>query len=211
MTPKQKIKQQRQQRHAGEIKRVEFVLYSDSERDQEIFDHLESLPPGQRGEFIRRALYAAILGQQIAPEPEKRLVQTTTVQQQMELPEPAQPESSDTSASEQFNAIMRELVELRAVVEKGKTAEKRVQSVARSGPENNRQNDSEPAAIPDEKVIVSSGLDMSGPRRRAGSPPRISVPSAVIPEPAFSPEDSAMLLLNSIRGYGAQNLKRPGK
>lgn len=54
-------------------------------------------------------------------------------------------------------------------------------------------------AAPVAAASSSSGLDLR-PRRSAG-PPKVLVAS---PEPALSPEDSARMLVASIRGYGRQ-------
>lgn len=70
-----KHRKQRQRRRAGFVRRVEFVLL-DSDRDEEISHHLDSLEPGERSEFIRQAIYAA-MGQGNIPEKEPQPTQST--------------------------------------------------------------------------------------------------------------------------------------
>ncbi len=89
--PNHKTRHQRQQRRAGHVRRVEFVLNADSERDQAIHDFLTNLPHGEVGEFIRSAILEKI-NRQAAPVPEA------------------------PSAAEQFNTILAELAELRKAV-----------------------------------------------------------------------------------------------
>ena len=90
--PKHKTRHQRQQRHAGQVRRVEIVLSANNERDYAIHDFLEALPLGTVGEFIRTAIIEKIQREQEQPEPEA------------------------LSASAQFNAILSELVALRQAV-----------------------------------------------------------------------------------------------
>ncbi len=61
-----------------------------------------------------------------------------------------------------------------------------------------------PAGLPaaPEGPAPSGGLDMSRPRRSAG-PPRVMTDPRVS-EPALTPEDSARMLVASIRGYGTK-------
>lgn len=57
-------RKQRQRRKAGKVKRVEFVLHADNERDRAIFEHLSRLTQaGAASEFIKSVLYQAIVGQ----------------------------------------------------------------------------------------------------------------------------------------------------
>lgn len=86
------IRQQRQRRRAGIIRRVEFVLDADNDQHHDINDFLQSLPHGAAGEFIRQALLEKI-ARETAPEPETK------------------------PASEQFNEILAELSALREAVE----------------------------------------------------------------------------------------------
>lgn len=90
--PTHKTRHQRQQRRAGQVRRVEIVLSADNERDHDIHDFLDSLPRGAVGEFIRSAINEKIQREQAAPQPE--------------IP----------SASEQFNTILAELAALRRAV-----------------------------------------------------------------------------------------------
>jgi hypothetical protein len=90
--PHHKTRRQRQQRRAGEVKRVEIVLSADSARDRDIHDFLASLPRGAVSEFIK----AAIL--------EK-------MQRDNEHGTPEAP-----SAAAQFNTILAELAALRKAV-----------------------------------------------------------------------------------------------
>lgn len=69
MTPKAKTRNQRQRRRAGHVKRIEFVLDADSERDHDIADFLDSLPHGAASEFIRQAVMEKI-ERETMPEPE---------------------------------------------------------------------------------------------------------------------------------------------
>jgi hypothetical protein len=50
----------------------------------------------------------------------------------------------------------------------------------------------------------STGLDMNRPRKSIGRP---AVAHPAIPEPTLSPEDSARLLVASIRGYGRSQMQ----
>jgi hypothetical protein len=54
------------------------------------------------------------------------------------------------------------------------------------------------------RASPSGGLDMSRPRR-SGPPKAVHAPA--IAEPALSPEDSARLLVASIRGYGRSQMQ----
>jgi hypothetical protein len=90
-TPKQRTRKQRQRRRAGQVKRVEVVLNSESERDRAIFDYLAGLPARQVAEFIRQAV-AEKIARSTTPEPE--------------TPDPAQ----------QLNAILADLAELKKAV-----------------------------------------------------------------------------------------------
>ncbi len=58
----------------------------------------------------------------------------------------------------------------------------------------------------DSGALLPGGLDMSRPRR--GGPLRaVHATAPAIPEPALSPEDSARLLVSSIRGYGSSQMQ----
>jgi hypothetical protein len=61
---KHRTRRQRQQRRAGQVRRLEIVLSSDRADDLAIHQYLERLPRGEISAFIRTAILEAIDGQQ---------------------------------------------------------------------------------------------------------------------------------------------------
>jgi hypothetical protein len=187
MANRQKVRKQRQQRRAGLVRRMEVVLSAENERDHVINDYLNDLPRGAVGEFVRQAIYAAITGAVVT------------------VPEP-QPESN---AAQQFNAILAELAALReAVAQPAPLPE--LAEVAHEQPVTDRRRRMRVSASHTQTdpleseggVIAGNGIDMSRPRPRSG--PR-AAPPPTLPEvePPFDPEASALLLVQSIKGYGS--------
>jgi hypothetical protein len=184
MADRQKVRKQRQQRRAGLVRRVEVVLSADNERDHVINDYLDTLPRGAVGEFVRQAIYAAITGAVVT------------------VPEP-----QDSSAAQQFNAILAELAALREAVAQP-TPLPEMAKVAHEQPVTDRRrrmqvHEQSARSAPESErgMIAASGIDMSHPRPRSG--PR-AAPPPTLPEvePPFDPEASARLLVQSIKGYG---------
>lgn len=171
-------KRQPKQKTAGQtFRRFEFVLRNDSQRDQQISGYLDQLPRGQAAEFIRAALWAAMSAQQPDQYPPEPL--------QLALPEPAQPMTKDTSASDAFERLFKELAALRSAVE----------------------NQPGPVTAPPlpmlERVEASSGIDMSGPpRKRAPITGKASPAPQPASPPGISQQDAARELVRSIFSYG---------
>jgi hypothetical protein len=175
---KHKARHQRQQRRAGEVKRIEIVLSADNSRDHGLHDFLASLPRGAVSEFIKAAIQEKIQreGEQHTPEV--------------------------SSASEQFNTILAELAALRKAVTQPVYAQ-----VERSAPHT-------PGEAPSRNgPTVSSGLDMSAPRRKRDSAsPGAPIPKAPPPVPEELTEaqraDLARQLVNSINAFGQNRSER---
>lgn len=178
-----KTRRQRQRRRAGDVRRIEITLCADSERDHVINDYIcDELDRGAVSEFIKQAI-----SEKIARE-------------RNEQPE-IQP------ASQQFNAILAELAELREAVSASASAPAPTVSsgIDMDAPRPPRQTPLAPTESPE--TSVSSGIDMSGPRRRK---PRSTAPPTLPeqPEPEFDADAARVALLNSIMSFGRDTQSR---
>jgi hypothetical protein len=189
-------------RKTGKHAQISFRL--NRERDAELLARLAPFAEFyKQSDVIRLALYS-LFG--LEPPPELRdMLPPNSAPTQLEWPELAQPDTSDTSASEQFDQILRELAELKETV-----AAQTVVPVLASDPRQGVHStaldpgvDSGRAPTP----IPSSGLDMSPQRRRqTGRPPVVpGRPALVIDEPPFDPQDSTRRLVDSIMNFGREH------
>lgn len=194
MARKHIIRKQRQRRRAGAVRRIEIVLDMSDPEHATIAEYLDTLPRGETSEYVRQAVLTRMAAE-YAPEPEPV---SSDVQQ-------------DDSASAAFNAILAELVALRALVGAANAVTRQPEPVAVS--QNHQAATAPPPAATGAPgqgsspgVVESSGIDMSGPPRRratvASSPP----PTLPEIEPPFDPEATARLLVQSIMSYGKETV-----
>lgn len=149
----------------------------------------------KQSDVIRLALYH-LAGIQTPPDLQN-VLPPADAPRQLPLSEPAQPETADTSASEAFNAILAELAELRELV--GVAATRDPVPVDAGGHQDQPPVGDAPGVRP------SSGIDMSGPRRRKRPPRPATQPPPTLPEvddPPFDPEATARIFVESVKGYG---------
>lgn len=172
---KQTSVKQRRKRRAKHVKRVEFVLYADNDRDLAIYNHLVQLTRhNEASDFIKDALYRAIAGQGDQPS---------------------------ASGGPGNGAIMAELAELKAELKQ--ELRRRQLPAGEPRPIMHDSADqasaaSAPARDPDDKY---GGLDASP--RRAGKPKVMHTP-AEAPQPAtpaFDPQAARAALFASIHAY----------
>lgn len=176
---KQTSVKQRRKRRAKHVKRVEFVLYADNDRDLAIYNHLVQLTRhNEASDFIKDALYRAIAGQGDQP-----------------------------SGGPGNSAIMAELAELKAEL-KQELRRRQLPAMPPADPRPTMMHDSadqgSAASAPAPDDDKYGGLDMS--RRRRAGPPKVITPA---PTPAAAPVLDARAaraareqLLASIRSYG---------
>ena len=206
----QKTKQQRQRRRAGRVRRLEVTLSAESERDHEIADHLDSLPPGAASEFIRQAIAEKIQRETNSapaqPEAQPAPVSASTQIDQLfaeldhQRRESAQQiealyqELADEKhhASRQIETMIAELVELRQVMHQTATTT----ATAQTAPTPDR-----PPSLPESPATVqSSGIDINRPRPRPA--PRKTPPAPPVDNEPLSEQESirlAKILANSIK------------
>ncbi len=142
--PTHKTRHQRQQRRAGQVRRVEIVLSANNKRDHDIHDFLDSLPHGAVGEFIRAAIVEKIQREQDRSEPE--------------IP----------SASQQFNAILAELAALRQAVSQPAAAARNSQAAEQVAPP-----EQEPELMASSGLDMSRPRPRKTPARAPALPPTL--------------------------------------
>ena len=193
-----KTRHQRQQRRAGEVRRVEFVLSADVDRDFEIHDFLRTLPPGTAGEFIRQAIHEKMQRGQYTPTPAPTPVQSEAVAQLETL-------IQEVAAQRREIAQLREVVTAPVMVAADPAPmtdrRRRVETEARSA-----HTPTTAATMPSAELgeVSSSGIDMSRPRRRS---PVTSAPTPAVETPTPELDERAQLaltreLVRSIQGFG---------
>lgn len=187
MTSKRRA--QRQRRRSKYAHRVEIVLSAANDRDRAIFDFLQTLPAGQGGEFIKRAIYRAMSGDHHEPTPD-RVIRVNAKRDSLR-------DGDDHALAD----ILRELAALRDVVSQHPTPT--------PGFALTRQDAAPPipSDCPTEyQTAESSGIDMSRRRRTGGTPKRPpSLPEVESP-PARAMDAAAALriLTSSAREYGLE-------
>lgn len=170
-------KQQRQRRQARFVKRVEFILSSDGEqadRDRAIFEHLAALTARGEASEWIKATLYAALVGTHAPV----------------RPQEARHDSIESDA---VLALAREVKRLQELVaEHGRP----VSAGTHERPM--------PTSADQPAEQVSSGIDMSGPRRHRGELKRSSPPAAELTYANVPSENPALVLAASIRMASAQ-------
>ena len=220
--PKHKTRSQRKRRRAGRVRRLEVTLSADSERDHDISDYLDSLPPGSAAEFIRQALAEKIQRENAQPEaqpthdhqPAPAAAPSAQIDQLFAELDHQRREATEQiaalyqeladekhHASRQIETMITELVELRHAIHQpapvAATAEhhETAQSSA-PGP-----TPKPPPSLPESPATVrSSGIDTSRPRPRPA--PRKTPPAPPVDNEPLSEQDAirlAKIMANSIK------------
>lgn len=153
---KQTSVKQRRKRRAKHVKRVEFVLYADNDRDLAIYNHLVQLTRhNEASDFIKDALYRAIAGQGDQP-----------------------PASAEPNGGVDWKAIQAEIADLKRELKRRPAAPPLpLPSTPPTMHDSSDQGSTASAPAPDGDKY--GGLDMS--RRRRAGPPKVISPA---PTPA---------------------------
>jgi hypothetical protein len=218
--PKHKTRSQRQRRRTGRVRRLEVTLSADSERDHDISDYLDSLPPGSAAEFIRQAIAEKMQRENdpavapAPPVPEAAPASASTqidqlfaeldhqrrdAQQQIET---LYQELADEKrrAGQQLETMITELVELRS--ELRQQQRQPVGFPVPMPPDTPTGAPPVPPTLPEApETVRSAGIDMSRPRPRK-QPARTPTAASPAPLEELSEQDAirlAKIMANSIK------------
>lgn len=210
MAATKRTRKQRAARREGFVRRLEIVLHSDDERDHEIHEFLEALPRGRVSEFVRQALYAAIVN---APPPAPPASGANAADQLDALYHRLATQQRESH--EQLDAMYKELAALREEVSRSRpdgtpqpATDARATAERVSAPDQAMEEES-----PDDGLVASSGLDTSRRRKRPGRP-TVARPQTLPEEPrapSYDARSAAAILFNSAKQFEQDFLADRGR